>query len=368
MTLQAWGDSNNAPLKITVQDKNDQNPFSLAVLRGHYDVARAIVEISYAQYQPPEEEKPKRYRLGDEGDDDSASETSDVPVYQEIVDDKFTIDNIGELSTQVKSSTSPLSFMSWNCSAWSYAQFVLDDKKFTCGVDEREIEAKTYSSWDSSIRTSVQRKNTLTLQSWSITTNDKTLFSFLLDLDIEWTDRLANKLDGSSGIPSFALFDFKLALEYGRIELLAEMIKHGGAGMELESLVKKSGVKYREKPKFYQGLSVSCSQEPTAFPICSLSFQVHGKKRADWVSAARGTITEGVADTSPPLLLAAFYGSLQSVEWLLSDTPARHYLDFAEAYKNDKFITHLNTKAGGFEKVLRKWLDARRKSIPYRLR
>jgi hypothetical protein len=35
------------------------------------------------------------------------------------------------------------------------------------------------------------------------------------------------------------------------------MIKHSGAGLELESLVKNSGIKYIEKPKFYQGLSVS---------------------------------------------------------------------------------------------------------------
>lgn len=44
----------------------------------------------------------------------------------------------------------------------------------------------------------------------------------------------------------------------------------------------------------------------------------------------------------------------------MSDTPARHYLDFAEAYKDDKFISHLNKNTGGYEKVLRKWLGTRR--------
>lgn len=120
----------------------------------------------------------------------------------------------------------------------------MGDKKFTYGVDDREVGGSP----------------TLTLQSWAITTNDKSLFSFLLDLDVEWTDRLAKNMDGSSGIPSFATYDFELALKYGRIDLLAEMIKHGGAGMELQSLVKNSSVKYREKPKYYQGLSVGCPQ------------------------------------------------------------------------------------------------------------
>lgn len=91
---------------------------------------------------------------------------------------------------------------------------------------------------------------------------------------------------------------------------------------------------------------------------------MHGKKRPGWIDAARGTYTESVTDSAVPLLTAAFKGSLQSVEWLLSDAPARHYLDFAEAYKHDKYIEHLNNKAGGFEKLLKKWLGTRRMALP----
>ncbi|KAF1952642.1 ankyrin [Byssothecium circinans] len=325
LTLASWGSNNNAPLKIAVSDTERNNPFSIAVLRGHLDLARALVDISYAQYQPPKEEKPKRYRLANE-DEDDASDTSEVGVFEEIVDDKFTIDNIGEVQTQVKSTTTPLHFISMDASVWEYAKMFLADKEYTYGLYDRKVE----------------NYGTRSLQSWAILTNNKPLFSFLLDLDVEWADRLAIGLDGSSGIPSFSASDFELAIKYGRIEILAEMIKHGGAGMELESLVKKSGVKYREKPKYYQGLSV------------------HGKKRSDWVSAARGEYVRGVSDSSPPLLQAAFNGALTSVEWFFSDTPLRHYLDFAEAYKDDKFISHLNKNAGGYEKVLRKWLGARR--------
>jgi hypothetical protein len=240
-SVAPWGASENTPLKVAVQDGLGQSPFSLAVLRGHFEVARAIVEISFAQYQPPEEEQPKTYRIGDD-DDDNASESSDVPVYSEITDDKFTIENIGEVATQVKSKISPLAFMSWPSPVGKYAEYFLADKKLTCGTDNREID---------------DMNNSVTLQSWAIAANDKSLFSLLLDLDVEWTDRLAKNIDGSSGIPSFSETDFELAIAYGRIDLLAEMIKHGGAGMELASLVKKSGVKYREKPKYYQGLSVS---------------------------------------------------------------------------------------------------------------
>lgn len=205
------------------------------------------MEISYAQYQPPEEEQNKsRYRLANE-DEDTQSETSDVPVYEEIIDDKFTIENIGELSTQVKTNFSPLQFIATGVQTWNYIKYFGGGQEITYGIDNRKVDI------------AAKGDSTCNLGSWAIITNDKTLFSFLLDLEVEWTDRLAKKLDGSSGIPSFSGFDFQLAVEYGRIELLAEMIKHSGAGIELESFVKNSGVKYREKPKYYQGLSVSCS-------------------------------------------------------------------------------------------------------------
>jgi hypothetical protein len=91
--------------------------------------------------------------------------------------------------------------------------------------------------------------------------------------------------------------------------------------------------------------------------------KVHGKKRPAWINAARGTHSQRVSDSDPPLLSAAFRGCLPSVEWFLSDAPARHYLDFAKAYKHDKYIAHLNKNAGGFEKFLRSWLGAGRKSL-----
>ncbi|KAF2867127.1 hypothetical protein BDV95DRAFT_528151 [Massariosphaeria phaeospora] len=327
LTLAPWGPlKDRTPLQVAIQDESHQSPFSIAVLRGHFDLARALVEISHVQYHPDEEQPKTRYYMGnkDDGYSDDESDSSDIPIRKETIDAKFTFD-VGEVSTKVKSKVTPLNFMSWAYSAWSYAEYVTEDVNFTSGVDDRAI----------------QNRGLVDLTAWATITNDKKLFSFLLDLDVEWTDRLANQVDGSSGIPSFSESDFQLAVKHGRLDILADMIKHAGAGMDLESLVKESGVKIQEKPKYYQGLSV------------------HGRKRTDWVAAARGTYVGSVTDVTPPLLHAAFGGSLASVEWFLSDAPTRHYLDFAEAYKHNKLIKHLNTAAGGFEKVLRKWLGAR---------
>lgn len=179
--------------------------------------------------------------MDEDMDSDADSESEDVPVYRMLVDEKFTVENIGEVETQVKSKISPLTFISWKHTAGLYTAIFEPDRVLTHGLDNR--------------KTDLNKVNTLT--SWAIITNDKALFSFMLDLKLEWKDRLADSSKEPSGPPSFASSDYDLAIQYGRLDILAEMIKHGGAGMNLEALVKKSGVKYQEKPKFYQGLSVS---------------------------------------------------------------------------------------------------------------
>lgn len=242
LTLAPWGPSaDNEPLKIAVQDKDDQSPFSIAVLRGHHDVARGIVQIAFAQYEPDSQEQ-ARYRLGgspsensdNDSDEDCESESSNVPVLKEIVDDKFTIDNIGDVATQVRSKTSPLTMMSWNCWAWGYFKFCTDE----------------------STRKVKHNKGSAQLMEWAIATNDKDLFSFLADLDIEWKNRLTLDDEGLPALPTLHDDHFKLAIELGRLDILAELIRRYGAGMDIQSLVKQSGVKFQEKPKFYQGLSV----------------------------------------------------------------------------------------------------------------
>lgn len=242
LTLSPWGNS-NPPLLITVQDSIGCSTFGIAVMRGHLDLARALVEISFGQYQPDVEETPKRYRLAEQNDDDS--ENSDVDISEDEVNDKFTVENVGEIA-EAKSDTSPISFMGFGFPVNHYAEeFAPDKKYFTYGGDDIKIEVN----------------DNLDMETYAITMNDKTLFSFMIDLKVEWTDRMyesdkSDKSDESSPMISFAYSDFELAIIYGRVEILEEMIKHGGSGMQLESLVKTSGVKFDEKPKYYQGLSV----------------------------------------------------------------------------------------------------------------
>jgi hypothetical protein len=123
--------------------------------------------------------------------------------------------------------------------------------------------------------------------------------------------------------------------------MIAELLKQTGNGIPFEDLVKKSGVKDTELPRYYQGLSV------------------YGKKRADWASAGRRAQAKASTGSSiSPLLIAAKVGMLESLEFLMSDTPVRLYLDFVAANKEDRRVKRLSQAEGGIEKVIKDWYYA----------
>jgi hypothetical protein len=89
-------------------------------------VARAILEIAHAQYAPEEKSK-TRYRMqadrhsscaddtcSERSDDESVHGDDSTPrIYGEIVDERFTIDNVGQVSMKVNSRTTPLEMANW---------------------------------------------------------------------------------------------------------------------------------------------------------------------------------------------------------------------------------------------------------------
>lgn len=67
-----------------------------------------------------------------------------------------------------------------------------------------------------------------------------------------------------------------------------------------------------------------------------------------------------------PLLLGAFKGQIETVEWFLSDTPLRQYLAFAKskAARDDVKLKHLAQAPGGFDGAISKWLDDQSTQAP----
>ncbi|KAL2178848.1 uncharacterized protein P884DRAFT_122778 [Thermothelomyces heterothallicus CBS 202.75] len=290
LTLASWTSENGkdeAPLKIAVYDQNSKNPFSLAYSRGHYDAAKAFLEIAHAQYAPEDKSK-TRYTMdhadeySDYSDDDDASTSSDEgrpTIYSHIVDNVFTIENVGEVSMKVDSRTKPLQMVDWMA--------------FHHKGANRQVSPLRAAILD----------------------NDTEKLKFLLDIYEHWTAQALDAEDEVSGFYSFPIDDFKAAIEGGHVELLGETIRRTGAGLPLESMVKNAGVELQVEPRWYQGSAVygkkrCVSGHATGMCLFYCTNQpTNPTSRKDWAEAGpRGGISGSGGTQTSPLLIAAFAG------------------------------------------------------------
>ncbi|KAF7937481.1 uncharacterized protein EAE98_001795 [Botrytis deweyae] len=316
LTLQPWKHDNveYPPLRIAVRDGNEFMPFSIAVLRGHYDLARRIVEICLAQYHNADDEDDKkgrqRWGIMTSDDDDDDDESGDLPIFSELVTEKFTIDALEEVSNVVKGDTLPLSMIEWKCPA-------------------------RRSTSDDGSSSSIGMSN---LFNYAVEQDDMKMFKFLLDIAGEQKALMA-KHEDDRRCYSLDTSVFNKALSKGRTTMIAEMIKYCGSGVPFGMLVSSSGVEIKTKPRYYEGLSIG------------------GKKRKDWARPPTHVQDfDHFEGRFPPLLEAAQMGNIESVEWFMSDAPMRHYKEFAERNKDDLRIRTLESGAG-FENTISKWLE-----------
>jgi hypothetical protein len=239
--LQSWDEEKTeAPLKIAVKDANGNTPFSLAFLWGHTEVAKAVLDIAKAQYAPEDKEK-SRYKMDTGSDDDinsmpdseEESDEDDEPrIKATVVDKKFTIENIGQVSMQVKSRTRPIELLQWKVPTFKIANGKVKD--------EDSADRNFWNLWRFVLESDNQ-------------TGLKTLLDFATELS---TQKLDGDEEEASGWFSFPEDEFRWAVENGKTPALAEIIKRTGAGIPLDHLVKKSGVELQHKPRYYQGLTV----------------------------------------------------------------------------------------------------------------
>ncbi|UNI14911.1 hypothetical protein JDV02_001490 [Purpureocillium takamizusanense] len=323
MTLEAWGpEKDRAPLKMSISDKSQNSPFSVAFLKGHKDVAHAILEIVKAQWSAPEKEN-LRYKMEQEDDDDedendsedSANDDDDQPrIVSENLDKTFTIEDIGKVSMQVKSHDKPLDIL-----CRSFQTFTINDKAVTEMHSRRSLFVHVLDK------------------------DDTAGLKALLDMAQHFSGQKlpCDEEEGSENF-TFPESDFRWAVENGKTGLLGLIIKRTGAGIPLDHLVKKSGVEIKKKPRYYQGLTV------------------YGKKRKDWATAGRSMVTRTTGLRTPPLLHAALGGSLEGIEFFLSETPHRLYGEFgkSKAARDDPRLKHLKESPKGFERAISKWLGA----------
>lgn len=86
--------------------------------------------------------------------------------------------------------------------------------------------------------------------------------------------------------------------------------------------------------------------------------------RKDWANAGRNMVVKTSGMKTPPLLFAALGGSIESVEFFLSDAPHRLYAEFGKSKtaQGDSRLNHLKESPGGFDRAISRWLGADGKS------
>jgi len=317
LTLLAWTNADGEkqpPLQIAVQDHQHNSPLSIVMLSGKLDLAKMILSIAAAQYTPPDAPKAHRYHVATNSDSDGDSydsedggdDSADLPINSEVIDDNLTIEDIGEVSLSVKSNIKPEQMLYWRIPETNDVSF-----KYT----------------------------TTTLMEYVLARGDMHLLTFLLDVLQEYT--------GQAEITDKAYdhqnFNFSKAILHGQPHMLAELIERTAIGLSIDELALEHGATdSTAASKYYQGLSV------------------HGKKRKDWAAAGRNSSgMEEFGPQVPPLLRAVYDGTLEQVEWMLSDAPLRCYKQFAQAHQDDKRLQKISTSAGSFETALKGFLKSR---------
>lgn len=326
LTTGMWGSSQDQPpLEIAVADGQDLTCLVIAILRGHMHIARPILEIVQAQYKPKEPEAQKRFEVDI---DCVSSDDGDLNIVGHTVDDQFTHENIGEVTTTVESKVTPLMAL----------QRVFDAFLF---LEEEPIpDIDLVPANQSEVRHGSYPIKVNTLAKYAIYKNDLSLLDFLLQSAQEFSD------DTSHDKTTLAISQeaLQLAIKLGRTDCMAKLIKNTAVGLPLAKMSETSGVKAEEEPRYYQGLSI------------------RGRKCKDWANAGRSDQRAPPAGR-PPLLVSAMQGSLSSTEWFLSTTPGRLYLDYANSHREDQNVARLAQSELGLEGSVLNWLQTRSKYI-----
>ena len=360
LTLAPWSPDEEPPLSIAIEDTCGLTPFSIAVLRGHFELAKILLQICEVQRYSTKvgdgDEARRRYRVAseDEQNNDANDNADDdrLPISSELVDEKFTVDVMENLSNEVKGNMSPGSFLLCGSEprvllgilATAYATGDGHDRNIARDLQALQIALQedkdegVGARLGATLRAVKAAKSTLwgsDLLLFAIAVDQVDIVDFMLDLRLKHKFREDGKVELSR---PFA-FEFTLAVRFGKLTVLPKLIERAGAGTSFTALLARSGVKVPDRSKpYYKGLSI------------------HGRKREGWARRIRENLGNELAPASP-VLQSIFEGNLECVKWFLSDAPLRHYMEFVNANMHDERLQSLSAAPGGIEGQIKGWLS-----------
>ncbi|OJD16461.1 hypothetical protein AJ78_03360 [Emergomyces pasteurianus Ep9510] len=340
--------------------------FAIAVARGHFELAKAILQdVDAGQCKPATEKSSRKVYevvVDNDSDNESDSYNSDseagdsdnegVRVRFDVVHDAQTIDDVrdGDGMNSGKYSTTALDLLSQRR---DMSMLLGDENREPVKSEHERLANNKLSNWNHNPLVSRDDVKELvgycpiSLMSFAVRKNDIAAVKFLVEQE---THYMRNS-SGSGKRASSGKDDRKfitigshildMCAEYGRTEILGYLMSKTGLGFPFEALMEEAGVKPETEPKYYRGLSV------------------YGKKREDWASE-NGYRHNSFASSRSLLLLVICKGNLDTVKWLLSDEPEKKYKEFLHAYKEDTRLAPLFKTEGGIDDMLKSWLGARR--------
>ena len=320
LTILPWTNAEGEkcpPLQIAVLDGAHTSPLSIAVSKENLQLASFIMNIAEAQYSPPEPPSARQYHINNDVDSEDnevdESDDAEVPIISEVINDQLTVDDIGTVSLSVKSDVRPEAMIYWS----------------SPGV----------RSWHASPPPAYVSGNMIEI---ALVRNDIHALSALLDLSEEFTDKVGEPHTADRNVADGHI-TVQRALHFGKPHLLAELIKRTAVGVSIDKLaLEHKANDTTEKSKYYQGLNVN------------------GRKRKDWADAGRNSAgMDHTGPQTPPLLMASYHGSLEQVEWFMSDTPLRCYKQFEQTHQDDKRLQRLSQVPGGFEGMVKRFMNTR---------
>lgn len=340
-------ETNTKPLQASVKDLQGFSIFSIALSRGHFDLARMVLDITAAQYH--EEGEPRlQYSLQPYDDDDSDSDdgvsTDSKPYFfKTLVDDNFTVDDI-VAAQEIKANVQPVELInSSNCEIWRVMEVDMEHALHQCRVSSAfnpspYVSRKAAWAQFAACRRNESYRSQFSLWKLAVVTNNVKMLKFLLDMEVKYSFKEADETLNSLGD---RLDDLKHAMNLGHVEIVDSIIRSRGSLLPLHHLAARSGIVIQETPRYYQGLSV------------------YGQKRKDWAKQDEHANSVDKSERGSPILDAIMDGNLDIIDYFMSDTLMRRYEEFAHLFEKDRRIRVLARTAGGIQGALRTWMSTR---------
>lgn len=329
------------PLNAAVKDSLGLSPFTVAMLRGHYEAAAVVLDAALAQYAPLNTTK-RSYGLqciDKRGLLDALEEPDNVGVGdshppEEPIPIRSTFGPVRLLDLSIRRSYSSVNLSS--------AVHGIPDADGGNVLNQKSRGLNF-----------TERHEPETLLELALHSNDMDLLKQILQLGERYTHGMAEVENEPRHSYSITITEVFLAIRLGRTEMLAELIRSTGAGLPWGALTNDLGLSRQKWDGFYN--------VPGSDQQHSMDWLLQPSDDCDGLYDAYSGLIIRPGD--PPLLIAIRVGSLETVKWLVSEEAVQCYRSFVNNNPTDRRLARLAEHTGDAQSAVAKWLSVHSSTV-----